>query len=355
MNAHRRRRRVSPVFPLAAVLLLSSLVLAQDPAKSNKSPAEGLPPWIQRLTHFGERADFSHDGKRVLFLEKTFGDVFEIDLATRIIRPITHHYPHAGYVRALYLANGDILLSGAKTFDSDHADAARTRDPELWILDRSLTKPPVRLNEKCAEGPAVSRTQMRIAWTINDALYPDRLAKGQSQIWMADIVYENGSPKLANKKLVLDSQALPFKCSLETQNFRPPHEKELIFSAYGYQGTDVMGVDLQTGQVVNYSNSPSQYDEPEGIFPDGQYTLVECDKHNLKGYQNIDIYKLKLDGSALYTRLTYFNDYPGCKASNPVVSDDGRFIAFQLAKTSEAAGVGHGIFLFDLAHLQAAK
>jgi Tol biopolymer transport system component len=129
----------------------------------------------------------------------------------------------------------------------------------------------------------------------------------------------------------------------------------LTFSAYGYQGTDVMGVDLQTGQVVNYSNSPSQYDEPEGIFPDGQYTLVECDKHNLKGYQNIDIYKLKLDGSALYTRLTYFNDYPGYKASNPVVSDDGRFIAFQLAKTSEAAGVGHGIFLFDLAHPQAAK
>lgn len=33
---------------------------------------------------------------------------------------------------------------------------------------------------------------------------------------------------------------------------------------------------------------------------------------------------------------------------NPAVSDDGRFIAFQLAKSTEAAGVGHGIFILDL-------
>ena len=28
----------------------------------------------------------------------------------------------------------------------------------------------------------------------------------------------------------------------------------------------------------NYSNAPRQYDEPEGIFPDGEHTLVECDR-----------------------------------------------------------------------------
>jgi hypothetical protein len=30
------------------------------------------------------------------------------------------------------------------------------------------------------------------------------------------------------------------------------------------------------------------------------------------------------------------------------VSDDGRFIAFQMATSREAAGVGHGIFVLDL-------
>ena len=49
--------------------------------------------------------------------------------------------------------------------------------------------------------------------------------------------------------------------------------------------------------MMNYSNAPDRYEEPEGIFPDGKHTLVECDKHNLKGRQHIDIYKLALDGS----------------------------------------------------------
>jgi Tol biopolymer transport system component len=135
---------------------------------------------------------------------------------------------------------------------------------------------------------------------------------------------------------------------METQNFRPPDERELTFSAYGFQGTDVAGIDLVTKKVTNYSNSPGQYDEPEGIFPDGQYTLVECDKQNHKGASYVDLWKLKLDGSGQYERLTYFSDYPGYKASNPVVSDDSRFIAFQMAKSREAAGVGHGIFVYDI-------
>jgi hypothetical protein len=35
-----------------------------------------------------------------------------------------------------------------------------------------------------------------------------------------------------------------FKANLETQNLRPPKEEELIFSAYDYQKTEVMGVNL---------------------------------------------------------------------------------------------------------------
>src|SRR5262249_27211844 len=74
-------------------------------------PATRLPPHIRQLTHFGERADFSPDGKRIVFIARSYGDVYEYELATGIIRPVTHHYPHAGYTRALYLPNGDIILS----------------------------------------------------------------------------------------------------------------------------------------------------------------------------------------------------------------------------------------------------
>jgi Tol biopolymer transport system component len=324
--------------------LLSTNCFGQLRGREGKSPLNELPGHIRRVTHFGQRADFSHDGKRILFIEKTFGDVYEVEPKTKIIRSMTHRYYHEGYTRALYLANGDILLSGARQFDADDPLASRSeKNAELWILKKDLSGAPIPLGEKCSEGPAVSRRHMRIAWTQGGAFY------------MADIVYKNGKPQLANKKKILDKRDLPFECGLETQNFRPPDEKELIFSAYGYQGTDVMGLDIKTGKVVNYSQAPNQYDEPEGIFPDGKHTLVECDKHNRKGTQYIDLYKLALDGSAKTERMTFFSDYPGYKASNPVVSDDGRYIAFQVAKRGDMAGVGRGILLFDLENYEKKK
>ena len=313
------------------------------------SPADHLPPQITQLTHFGERADFSRDGKRILFLSTTLGDAMEIDLETKAVRNLTAFYPHCGYTRALYLSNGDVLLSGPESFDPKRPHEARVQC-FLSVLDKSLTRPPVSLHTKCSEGPALSRTRLHIAWTQVAAEYPDEMPAGSSRMQEADIVYDaDRKPSLANQKLIVNSADLPFKCTLETQNFVPPEEKVLTFSAYGHQGTDVCTIDLTTKKVVDQSNSPGQYDEPEGIFPDGKSTLVECDKQNHQGSSHVDLWRLQLDGTAAYTqRLTHFSDIPTYKASNPVVSDDGRFVAFQMARSTEAAGVGHGIFLLDL-------
>jgi hypothetical protein len=62
----------------------------------------------------------------------------------------------------------------------------------------------------------------------------------------------------------------------------------------------------------------------------------------------VDIWELSRDGKRTWERLTYFNRYPGYKASNPVVSDDGKRMAFQMARSRDPAGVGYGIFLYDL-------
>jgi Tol biopolymer transport system component len=216
----------------------------------------------------------------------------------------------------------------------------------LFVLDKNGGKPAEALGTKCSEGPAVSRKRLHIAWTHVAAEYPGEMPAGSSRMQEADIVFEGGRPRLENRRLIIDSPELPFKCTMETQNFRPPDEKELIFSAYGHQGTDVLGIDLATKKVNNYSDAAGQYDEPEGIYPDGQFTLVECDKQNHQGAGHVDLWKLRLDGSRAYERLTFFSDFPGYKASNPVVSDDGRYIAFQLAKSRDAAGVGHGLFVY---------
>jgi len=307
------------------------------------NPQDNLPANIIRITQFGERADFSHDGKKILFVEKTYGDVYEVELSSFKISLITGHFYHGGFTRALYLANDDVLLSGCSSFDAANPHLNRQIKAELWVLDKSYTKAPFKLNTKCSEGPAVSRKNMRIAWTVAKSQYPDSLKADQYLFYTADIVYVNDIPELSNKKIILDNLKAGFK-DMEVQNFVPPLEKTLTFSAYGYKGTEVMLLNLETGAITDMSNADKQYDEPEGIFPEGKYTCVESDKET----GAVDIYKLALDGSGHLQRLTFFSDYKGYKSSNPVISDDGRYMGFQMARSTDLAGIGYGIFLMKL-------
>ena len=326
-------------------MLITASGLAQmKPTKD--LPYNPMPPHIEKITTFGQRCDWSHDAKHLVFLEKTFGDVYEVEVATGILTPLTHHFFHEGFVRALYLANVDILLSGAKTFDAREPWKSRSPEhAELWVLKRDLSGPPTPLGVFCKEGPTCSRQQMKIAWTVDD-------------IYLADIVYVNGVPELANVDTVVTSAMLPEPVNgwrLETQNFRPPFDKELIFNAHypsiEYEA-EVMGIDLQTGKIVNYSQREDRYDEPEGIFPDGKHILVESTRHHPKRgerttWDYIDLYKLVLDGSGKMERITFFNEGVKYKATNPVVSDDGRYMAFQYSIVGETTGIGHGILIWD--------
>jgi hypothetical protein len=51
-----------------------------------------------------------------------------------------------------------------------------------------------------------------------------------------------------------------------------------------------------------------------------------------KGHHYIDIWRLALGGSGRVKWRTHFNDYPGYKAPNSVVSDAGPYMAFQTAR-----------------------
>lgn len=306
-----------------------------------------FPSYIERLTYFGERADWSHDGKKILFLGRNFGDVYEYELETGIITPVTHHYYHGGYTRALYLSNGDILLSGPRQFNPEEAFEWRRFRSELWVLDKSLKKPPTRLGTYCFEGPAVSRSKLQIAWTQNFG--HERAPIGLFTIWISDIDYSSGSPELQHQRTLVDNRHPRIKGAiLETQNFRPPRDQELIFQST--IGVETFGINLETGVLVNYTNAPDSHEEPEGVFPDGLYTLVESDRESTIGKwaENVDIYRLKLDGSGQMDRLTFFAESGLFKGTNPVVSDDGRFIAFQVAHATSEAGIGQGIYIYDI-------
>ncbi len=340
---------------ILVILWASGMCLGSVAQNNEKSLLDNLPPYIRQLTHFGERADWSLDGEKILFLEKTFGDVYEVEYLTGTIRPLTHHFFHEGFVRALYLANGDILLSGARTFDSGDPWKSRdARNAELWVLKSDLSGPPTPLGVHCKEGPAVSRLQMKIAWALGTHMY------------QGNIVYEDGVPKLKNSKSLFSNMDLPqttLGWTLEAQNFRLPDEEELMFMAVrssGKAAAEVLGFNTETRSFVNYTENPEMYDEPEGTFPDGKRILVESNRHRpdfngMQSFLTLDIYELLLDKSGYMERITHFNDDPKYKASNPVVSDDGGFIAFQYALTEDAAGRGRGILVLDYEAWKASK
>jgi hypothetical protein len=306
-------------------------------------PVDKLPSQIEPLTSFGQRAEWSLDGKTVFFVDSAGGEVWMVDIHSKKTAKITKpaHRPEGhGYYRVLCLSNGDLLL---------------TCGPERYalymqIMDKGLVDPPVNIpGEEINEGPAISRKSMKIAWS------PDH-----KTIYTGEIKYSNENlPLIANKKLIIDNQniivdGIKYEDILEPQDFRPPEENELIWSQYGRTSKDVfssevMGYNLLTGQIINYSRAPEQYDEPEGIFPDGIHTLIECDMHNPGGTAYIDIYRFKLDTvNIVYERLTYFSDIEGFRSSNPVVSDDGRMMVFQASISGSAAGAGCGLYLFNL-------
>jgi len=206
------------------------------------------------------------------------------------------------------------------------------------------------------EGAAISKHSMLISFSETAGDHPE-FSKDYSRLMVAEVDLSGGAPRLINVHKVFESH--DDQCSLEAQDFYD-NDSKMTFTCYvrkrepeGEVGlAKVMGIDLKTGTVTDFSQSPNTYNECEGIFPDGKYAAVEGDRQVAElggehGMGNIDIWKLRLDGTGSdFVRLTRFNDYEGWKASNPVITTDGKMMAFQVAHTSDRAGVGYGIVLY---------
>ena len=329
-----------------ALLLFALPILAE---RKPGSPIEQLPKHVQVLTHFGERADFSPDNTRIAFMAKSFGDAFVIDLKTQVVRCLTCSIPGAAFLRIMHLSDGNFILIGPERFSD--IGTSRRRDNELWFMSKEPGSKPVKLGQKMSEGAAISKKQLRMSWSETNAQFPD-LPRDYSRLVVADLGYAGGILKIINKKTVFESKDA--SCRVESQDFYD-HDQKLTFTCYRPKGLGgVMGIDLKTGKVTDFSQAPTIYNEVEGVFPDGQYTLVESSKQvetlgGEHGSHEIDIWKLRMDGTGKdFVRVTRFNDYQGWKASNPVISTDGRLMAFQVARTADEAGVGYGLILMTL-------
>jgi len=343
--------------------LLAAVLLAATGCRSGSrdsevgtldgSPLDRLPPGIRQLTDFGLRASWSPDGREILFLDGLAGDVWAYELATGSSRNLTEHFEHAGFSRARRLANGDLVLCGPAERDVASSDPEEGRfDGVLWVLRRPFDGVPVPLGEPCWEGIAAARHGSRIAWVSSSIDYTAwdfvlQALFGASELWVGEIRYEDGTPKLVERRRVLERDDISRFCVLEVQDFRPPTEDELLFTAFNHRGGEVMGVHLETGEIRNYSQSP-WFDEADGVFPDGRSTVVVRELDRVFIPRDVDLWRLTLDGKAQWQRFTWFTRYRGYGASNSAVSPDGRRIVFQLRGAEAPPGNGMALLLLDL-------
>src|SRR5215469_13269557 len=174
-------------------LLIAALPLADQ--RKPGDPIEHLPPNIEILTHFGERADISPDNQRVAFMAKSFGDAMVIDLKTRVIECLTCNVPGAVFLRVMHLVTGDYILIGPDHFENIHV--SRARDNELWFLSKQPGSKPIKLGQKMSEGAAISKKSLRIAFSQTAAQAPD-LAPGASRLVVADVDLAGSAPRLVN-------------------------------------------------------------------------------------------------------------------------------------------------------------
>jgi len=111
------------------------------------------PDYITKVTDFGERADWSHDGMKILFVERSFGDVYEYNLITGKYKPLTHHYYHGGYARASISATGISCSPDPRIFQvmTGRKHASGYRSFGSWI--RTWTNPPHGWGNTAGKGP----------------------------------------------------------------------------------------------------------------------------------------------------------------------------------------------------------
>jgi hypothetical protein len=129
-------------------------------------------------------------------------------------------------------------------------------------------------------------------------------------------------------------------------------DRELIFTRYVGGRAAVYGVNIDTQKVTAWRDVSGEYNEAEGVSPDGSVCIVESSRDKSAAKQTnqyIDLWLLDLSGSGKpFARLTRWGDYPNYKSSNPVFSPDGRYVAFQSARSGDTPGAGDGIYVMDL-------
>lgn len=288
--------------------------------------------------HIEEGPYWTVDGEKVVLVNNLQG--WEYDVATGAERCLTCDFAEPVEVHRFYqMADGSYIMSGPSNEIEElgqqvHEALTRTMGDELWWMPADLSTPPIPLGSRVFEGFAVSRDNMKIAWSNSpvqgEIINPSSTgltdaANMAFSVYVADLAVNNNVASLENIKTVY--QTLTY--FIEVQDFLPCEDRLAVSTYWSAEKrltpSDPVGVaqffiesggyinvldidaeawtiDIASGEIVNQSQAPDTYDEFEGVHPSGVFSTVETTQ-NEAGF-GIGLLEFDTDGK----NIRHFDD-----------------------------------------------
>jgi hypothetical protein len=366
-------------------LLGLSLLLAAPAAGAWAAPAAGegkidyltAPFRQERILDWGNRPDWSHDGRRIAFTKDDIfdGPAYEIDVATRKVRCLTCAFGEHQYVtRIFHLPDDSYLIEASPGMTAGSGGGAGALKTELFWMSKSLDKP-VALGSGVMGDIAIAPSanadkSVDLAWARS---------KGAGlQLVVGRLTMADGKAQLADIREVYDYQpGQPGDASFpEAYEFMDGGRSVLFWTVEMKSlNGEMYKVDLGTKALTRVYASPAHNETH--LFPDERFGLEENNSASdpngpyrgvsalgrgaievflqMQGVANakqlaeansdkgFDIFVVTMDGAS---RRQLTNVSPsGAQAHQSVVSQDGRKIAFAVKGPKQGASA-HPVGLY---------
>ena len=367
-------RRNRAVVVLGMVAIVMALVSPPTPAAPHESRAGAsaidylhAPFQMRRVLDWGDRPNWSPDGRRLAFTESDTGDGFayELDLDTAGVRCLTCRWGPSGLVTRIYhLPDGSYLVEAAPGRETSSSDAvgggpvgggpAGLLTTELYWMPASAAMPPQPLDVPAAGEVAIStRTAsgggFLIAWS-------SPFTRGQ--IMTGELTHDGSRAAVTNRQTIptqLPQADGPLGGYGEPYDFARNGEALVFWGFAAPLDGEMFEVDLETGAVQRLYRDPSHNETH--LFPDERFGLEESNRASdpngpLRGVSGLaasapgvggafDLFVVALDGPRQIRRLTDVSDLGG-QANQSVPAPDGRRIAFALDGPPSGPYAGKG-------------